>query len=200
VQVNSQAPQNAVSSVTVTFSQAQRAGDLNVVAIGWNDTTSSVANVTDSVGNVYQVAVATARGQGLSQTIYYAKNIGSAGPGTNTVTVSFNSPASIPDVRILEYANVNQTSPLDVTASGSGTASSASSGSATTTSAKELIVGAGMTIGAYSRAGSSFTSRIITNPDSDIAEDRSVTSTGAYSASATVSGGWLMQMATFRAN
>jgi hypothetical protein len=199
VQVNSQTPQNPASSVSVTYAQAQRAGDLNVVAIGWNDTISSITSVTDSAGNVYQVAVPTARGQGLSQSIYYAKNVSSSAAGANAVTVSFNVAATAVDVRILEYANVSPTNPLDVTASASGTASTASSGSATTTTAKELIVGAGMTAGGFNRAGTSFTSRIITNPDADIAEDRSVTATGSYSASAPVSGGWLMQMATFRA-
>ena len=49
-------------------------------------------------------------------------------------------------------------------------------------------------------AGTGFTSRIITSPNSDIAEDRVVTSTGSYSATAPVSSGaWVMQMVAFRA-
>src|SRR6185312_6237449 len=45
------------------------------------------------------------------------------------------------------------------------------------------------------------TSRIITSPDSDIAEDKIVTAVGSNSAAATVnsSGAWVMQMATFYA-
>jgi hypothetical protein len=198
VQVNSLAPQSALTSVSVSYAQAQRAGDLNVVAIGWNDTTASIASVSDTSGNVYQVAAPMARGQGLSQAIYYAKNVNASATGANVVIITFTSAAAFPDIRILEYANVSSTNALDVTASASGTTSTASSGSATTTAAKEVVVGAGMTSGTFTRAGTSFTSRVITNPDADIAEDRITTAAGSYSATASVSGGWLMQMATFR--
>ena len=56
-----------------------------------------------------------------------------------------------------------------------------------------------MTSGAFTGAGSGYTKRIITSPDADIAEDRVVTSTGSYAATAPVNGTWLMQLATFRA-
>ena len=49
-------------------------------------------------------------------------------------------------------------------------------------------------------AGSGFTSRIITSPDGDIAEDKVVTTAGSNSATATLSstGPWVMQMITFK--
>jgi len=49
-------------------------------------------------------------------------------------------------------------------------------------------------------AGAGFTSRVITQPDSDIVEDRIVTATGSYSATAPVSpsAAWIMQLAAFR--
>jgi len=48
-------------------------------------------------------------------------------------------------------------------------------------------------------AGTSFTSRILTSPDGDIAEDEMVTATGSYSATAPLaSGDWIMQMVAFR--
>ena len=55
--------------------------------------------------------------------------------------------------------------------------------------------------GGFSAAGTNFTTRIITTPDADIAEDRIVTSTGAYSATAPLSGSakWVMQVAVFKA-
>jgi hypothetical protein len=58
-----------------------------------------------------------------------------------------------------------------------------------------------MTSGAFSAAGTNFTNRIITTPDLDIAEDRFVTATGSYNATAPVTGSsaWVMQVATFRA-
>ena len=100
---------------------------------------------------------------------------------------------------MLEYANVDKTTPFDVGATGSGTAATASSGSATTTSPTEVLVGAGMTSGTFTGAGSGYTKRMITTPDGDIAEDRVVTATGSYAATAPGNGIWLMQLATFRA-
>ena len=137
-------------------------------------------------------------GTGIRQAIYYAKNIAA---GSNTVTVSFNQAAAFVDVRILEYSGLDTASPLDVTAGAAGSGTSANSGAATTTTANELIFGAGITASAFTAAGTGFTTRIITNPDGDIAEDRSVTATGSYSATGTISVSkpWIMQMATFKA-
>jgi hypothetical protein len=50
VQVKSATPQTATGSVAVTYTLAQTAGNLNVVVVGWNDTTSTVSMVSDSVG------------------------------------------------------------------------------------------------------------------------------------------------------
>jgi hypothetical protein len=188
--------QASASSVAVSFASAQTAVDLNVVAVGWGDTTSSVSSVTDSRGNTYTQAVGPTRTTGLSQSIYYAKNIAS---GSNTVTVTFNQATAYPDVRILEYSGLDTSAPLDVTAAAVGTGTSANSGSATTTSANELIFGAGSTTGtAFTGAGAGFTARII-NTYGNLAEDKMVTSTGKYSATApNSSGNWVMQMATFR--
>src|SRR5262249_9368867 len=90
-QGNAATPQTAQSQVAVTYSQAQAAGDTNILAIGWRNATSNITSVADSAGNMYQVAVATGRGTGLSQAIYYAKKINAAAAGTNTVTVTFDS-------------------------------------------------------------------------------------------------------------
>ena len=198
VQVKAATPQTASSSVAVTYSVAQTAGNLNVVEVGWNDTTSSVNTVTDSKGNSYVLAVGPTSGTGLRQSIYYAKNI--AG-GSNTVTVTFSKAAAAVDVRILEYSGLDTVSPLDVTAAAAGSGTTANSGAATTRSANELIVGGGMTAGAFSNAGTGFTLRTITSPDTDIAEDRTVSVTGSYNATAPTSSStaWVMQMATFRA-
>ena len=109
------------------------------------------------------------------------------------MTVTFSQAAAYPDVRILEYRGVTA---LDVTAGASGSSTSASSGAATTTSANELIFGANTVATTTAAAGSGFTSRIITSPDGDIAEDKIVTTAGSNSATATLtgSGPWVMQM------
>jgi hypothetical protein len=183
-------------SLAVAYPAAQTAGDLNIVAVGWGDTTSVVSSVTDTRGNTYSPAVGTTSGTGLRQVIYYAKNI--AG-GSNTVTVTFNQGPTYPDVRILEYSGLDTSSPLDVTAAAAGTGTTANSGSATTTAANELIFGAGTSGHAFTAAGTGFTQRMI-DIFGNIAEDETVSSTGSYNATATnTSSAWVMQMAAFKA-
>jgi hypothetical protein len=197
VQVNSATPQTATGAVALSYLAAQSAGNLNVVAVGWNDTTSTVTGVSDTRGNTYTLAIGPTSGTGLRQSIYYARNIAA---GSNTVTVTFNQAAVYVDVRVLEYSGLDTATPLDKVAGAAGSGTAASSGAVTTTSASELIFGAGMTTTHFTGAGSGFVSRIITNPDADIAEDQTVSSTGTYTATApATSSNWVMQVATFRA-
>jgi chitodextrinase len=199
-QVNYVNPQTNQSSVTITYTSAQTAGDTNILAIGLNDITSTISSVTDSKGNVYHVAAALARGSDVSQAIYYASNIASATAGSNTVTVTFSGAVPYIDVRIAEYSGLDNTSPVDVTASASGTAALANSGNMTTTTSNELIYGAGMTdMGFNNTPVTGYTIRSLT-PDTDIVVDKNVTSTGSYNAQANMSGGsWLLQAVGFRA-
>src|SRR5205085_6947789 len=48
IQANASAPQGASPVVTVRYPAAQRAGDLSVVVVGWNDSTAAVQSVTDT--------------------------------------------------------------------------------------------------------------------------------------------------------
>src|SRR5262249_35915302 len=92
VQGNFQAPQSSPTSVVVTYTAAQSAGNLNVVIVGWNNASTTVSSVTDSSGNAYTLAVGPTvqpAGGGLSQAIYYAQNIKSATASGNAVTVRF---------------------------------------------------------------------------------------------------------------
>ena len=91
IQVNSATPQSNQSQMTVMFNGAQTAGDTNVVAVGWNDATSTITSVRDGTGNAYQGRGPVSRGTGLSQAFYYARNIASAPAGANGVTVTFNA-------------------------------------------------------------------------------------------------------------
>src|SRR5581483_8450616 len=196
-------PQSPQTSVAVTFTGAQTAGDLNVIVVGWNDSTSSVASVTDSIHNTYALAVGPTILSGFgSQSIYYAKAIAGAGAGANTVTVTFSQPASFPDIRILEYSGTDQVNPVDVTAAQTGSSTSTSSGTATTKSAADVIFGANLVETTTTAPGSGFTKRLLTSPDADIAQDRVVSSTGSYTSTAPVSpsGRWIMQMVAFRAS
>jgi chitodextrinase len=187
-------PQSNQTTVTTAYTGTQTAGDMNIVAIGWNDTTSNITSVTDSQGNAYQLAVPVFRGNGLSQAIYYAPSIKA---GADTVSATFNQAAIYVDLRVAEYAGV---SAFDTGTSATGNDSTPSTGAITTAASKELLFGAGMTFSGFTAAGAGFTTRVITSPDSDILEDQMVNATGSYSAGASVSPSsfWLMQIAAFK--
>jgi hypothetical protein len=168
-----------------------------LLAVGWNDTVATVTNVSDSASNTCQIAVPTFRGNGVSQAIYFAPNIK---PGSNTVTVKFNQPATFVDLRITEYSGLNPTNVFDTGASGTGTGTTASSGLITITNTNELLFAAGMTATSFGAPGAGFTQRVITSPDGDIVEDQVANTAGSYTATATLgSGAWLMQIAAFKA-
>jgi chitodextrinase len=200
VQQSYATPQSPQSVVSASYPGAQTAGDTNIVAIGWNDTTSSVTTVTDRAGNVYQQAIATFRGSGLSQAIWYTSNVVAAPAGSNQVTVTFNQPAVFVDLRVTEYAGLKPANPFDVGASASGNGSTASTPAIVTSAASELLFAAGMTGAVFSAAGVGFTSRAITAPDGDIVEDAIASAAGSHTATAPLSGGtWLLQVAAFKA-
>src|SRR5947207_3428530 len=89
---------------------------------------------------------------------------------------------------------------VDVTAAATGTSATSSSGAVTTMNANDLLVAGNYVATSSSTAGTNFTRRLFTSPDSDLVEDRVVTATGSYSATAALSpsGWWVMQMVAFR--
>ena len=200
VQGNYATPDSSQSTVSVPFKSAQTATDLNVVVVGWGDTTATVKSITDNSGNVYTLAVGPTLVSGqLSQSIYYARNIAAAAPGANSVTVSFTQAAAYPDIRVLEYSGADTTNPLDVTVANTGTGTASDSGSVTTTNATDLLFSANV-VGTYtSGPGNGYVQRLLT-PDGNIAEDRVVTTQGSYNATALLTSycPWIMQLVAFR--
>ena len=131
---------------------------------------------------------------------FEARALSSAGsPWTLSGGAAVSAAAAYPDIRVLEYRGANPNNPVDVTAASSGSSTASSSGSATTTHAPDLIFGATLVQTQTTGPGSGFTSRMLTSPNGDIAEDQMVTSIGSYSAIAPVSptGTWIMQMVAF---
>ena len=190
-------PQTSQSQVSVAYPAAQTAGNANIVAVGWNDTSANLTNVSDSAGNNYQTALPVFRGNGMSQAIYFSTNIKA---GSNTVTVKFAQPAAYVDLRVTEYSGLMNTNPFDTAASATGTGANASSGPISLSSTNELLFGAGLTATTFGSPGSGFTQRVITSPDADIVEDQIAGALGPFSATASLSSGaWLMQLAAFKA-
>jgi hypothetical protein len=85
-------------------------GDMNVVAIGWTGDGVDVTSVSDSEGNAYSVAAATAQGGGLNgahllnQAIYVSAGVQAKNADLLTVTMSGQSPIVV--VRAYELAGV----------------------------------------------------------------------------------------------
>jgi chitodextrinase len=136
-------PQSPQAQVSATYAAAQAAGDTNILAIGWNDTTASILSVVDSAGNAYQPAVGTFRGSGLSQAIYVASNVAAVPAGANEVTVTFDQAAVFVDLRITEYSRVRHASPSDGGTSASGSGTNANTGPFAVPAASELLFARG---------------------------------------------------------
>ena len=137
-----------------------------------------------------------ARGTGLSQAIYYAKNI-VASPAGNTVTVTFNAAARMRTC-VSPSTSASTGSPRSTARRPDpGQRAAASSGAVTTTNANDLLFGAGMTTGSFTGATDGSVVRVITIPDADIVQDRIVSSVGSYS-DRPQSGNHVMQVVAFR--
>jgi hypothetical protein len=201
VQVNAVAVDNmSPKSIDVPFNGPQATGDLNVVVVGWYDTGVSVDSVVDSSGNRYQPAGPPTSVNGpdpIVQAIYYAPHVAAALAGANVVTVTWNSPACSPDVRVAEFRGVGT---LDVTAGSSGLDGPVSLTAATPTKVTpELIVAGGTSTSGFSTADPPYTLAIISS-ESSIVEYRVVNAPGVYGAAPPLLNGksWVMQLATFQ--
>jgi hypothetical protein len=201
IQANDSVLQNPQTVISLPYLGPQTAGNLNVVVVGASDATAQVQSVTDTKNNSYVRAVGpSVHPGGYSLSIYYAANIGTAAAGANSVRVAFTAPAQFPDIRIAEYAGIDRVNPLDAVAAGQGNSATSSSGALTTTNGNDLLIAANQVQTWTSSAGPGYTSRLITSPNGDILEDRFVTATGSYSATAplAVAGDWIMQLVAFR--
>jgi len=198
-----------VKSVSVVYTAAQAAGDLNVVVAGWRNNACTITSVTDNSANAYVLALGPTHLNNETQSIYYAKNIAAAGAGVNKATVLFSCTGTLNnDVRIAEYSGMSTTNPVDVVSSLTAFTSTCATPAVTTTNANDLLFGTNYVIVEPISAGTGYTSRVVTtnlvNSTSvgpSLVEDRVVTATGSYSASATMpkAGDCIMQMVAFRA-
>jgi chitodextrinase len=194
-----QANQTLIGSGTsepLAFNSATRAGNTIVVYVIWSNT-GSVA-LTDSLGDTFvSVSAPVSWGSEYSAQVFYASNIVG---GADTVTATFrNSIGYFGNLYIHEYAGISAVNPVDVTVAAVGASAQLNSGSATTTSANDLIFGAGVSDDNVTAVGSGFAARSLAY--GNVTEDEVGSSPGSYSATATHDGVvWAMQMVAFRAN
>ena len=201
IQATSAAPHPPQGTVTVRYPAAQSAGHLNVVVVGWRDATAQVQAVTDTTGNLYQLAVGPTVAAGVgTQAIYYAANVAAATAGGNAVTVTFTAPPTLPDIRVAAYAGIDPVNPVDVTAVAQGTGATLDSGTGQTTFADDLLIGASLVAAPATTApGAGYTARLLSSAG-NLLEDRIVATVDSYRATAALSpsGAWIMQMVAFR--
>src|SRR3984893_16310179 len=194
-------PQTSQLKVSATFGAAQTAGNTIVVFVGWYNTTSAVQSVTDTAGNSYQLVSGPATDPSAgTQAAYYATNIHAAAASSNSVTVTFSAAAPYPDLRVAEYAGVDVSNPIDGGIEGTGSGIMSVAGPLPTAWPYDLLVAGNYVTTLTAGAGANFTPRLITSPDGSILEDRIVSATGSYSATAplTASGSWIMQLLALR--
>jgi hypothetical protein len=185
----------STASGDLAFPGNNTAGNLIVVAVR-RGSNSGTVTVTDSQGNTYYQAISQASGTDHASFVFYAQNIKG---GANTVTTTFSVSQTM-RFSIHEFSGVAKFLSVDKTSSSSGSSTSPDSGSKSISIPNELIFGAISTDGAPSyTVGGSFT--LLENVSNKIlTEYRIVSSTGSYSASATlgVSDPWTSEMVTFR--
>ena len=116
------------------------------------------------------------------------------------MTVTSNAKAAFPDICIAEYSGIDPANPLDTVVAAQGNSATSNSGSVLTGYANDLLLGANIVGSTTIAAGAGYTQRVITS-DGDILEDQVVSTTGSYSATATLDKvqPWIMQMVAFRA-
>lgn len=194
VQGDSNAVSGPATEIGVQFGQPQTAGNMNLVVLSWFSSTNNAASVTDTAGNAYSSLGFTSKAN-IAQAAFFAPHIVAA--GTNKIVIDFTGTAGSPELRILEYAGLAD-NPLDVAATATGTSNTTDSGPVSTTNAHDLIIGANTVSQTTTAAGTGFTQRMLVS--GDIVEDREVTETGSYRATAALdtSGDWNMLIAAFR--
>jgi anaerobic selenocysteine-containing dehydrogenase len=143
VQANSSVPQSPQVSVTVPYALVQSAGNLNVVVVGWNDSTAHIQTIGDTQGNVYNVGhwPYGHLGRRHSVNLLRQKYPGSRG-GSQRRDGDFDQAAQLVDIRTAEYRGIDSVNPLDVAVAESGNNSTSYSGQRTTTNAAPASVAA----------------------------------------------------------
>jgi hypothetical protein len=180
------------SHISAAFPSNNTLGNFLIVT-GTAARPASTITIADTAGNTYIPAMGpvTDSNQDVTAYIWYVPNCKG---GANTVTLT-PSTADALEIHISEWTGLATSSPLDQTASDTGTGTTASSGSRTTAVSGELIFGYTFLLNTAS-AGGGFTGMSLVNGDLD--EYQIQSTAGPIAATFTqTTGTWLALMATF---
>jgi hypothetical protein len=162
------------NNIVGNFTQAQLAGDTNVVFIAWNDATKTVTGVTDTKGNAYTQASCTGSPQSVLA-VYYSVGIAAAGAGANNVTVAMSGSPSYRVIMANEYSGLTS---FDVCHGANGSGTALDSGAFTTTAANDILIGGTNVSHGISAVSTGYTQEI-SNSGNDI-EDLKNVAIGTY--------------------
>jgi hypothetical protein len=179
------------SSLVAAYSNAQTAGDTNIVVVYATNnakwTAPPVSKVSDNINGNYTL-VGHVGGNDVSAYIYRFSSIKSASAGANKVTVTMAAAVSQLGISVFEYGGLTTSSPLDGTVqSFASYGANASITPVTTTNAKDLIFAVAVGDGNQQfTAGSGYTLRAAYGNWPCVGvEDQITSSAGSYSASFT---------------
>lgn len=174
------------------------AGNLLAVWIWYNSATQSVSNVTDSLLNVYQRAIAPTHGTGSlagwQQEIWYAINV-KGGPNLTVTAVFSGIFAGQKAISAHEYQGLDQASPLQQTASQTGNIANATCGPVSVAAGKLLFAAA------IFKASGSFGPGFIQRSalGNNVTEDQVAPAAGSMNATfANAAQDWIAQLASFK--
>jgi hypothetical protein len=196
------AASGSVSSLGVTYTSAQYAGDLNVITVNHGDNVLITA-VSDSTNGAYTLAAGpTYNGVGMGESVYYFPGTTAASAGSNTITVTFSAASSFVYLLVSEFSGIAVTNPIDVAVSNTGHSAGPTSGLARTENASDLLYGVANGQGGYSLgvpSGSGFTGINLAGLYNGQDAYNFVSSVGSYFASFTqYSGEWICEMVAFK--
>jgi len=181
------------SNISASFPSNNTAGNFLIIT-GTAARPAGTLTISDTAGDTFIPAIGpvTDTNQAVTAYIWY---VPSCKGGPNTVTLTPATAAAL-EIHISEWTGLTTTSPVDQTASATGTGTTASSGPATTTVNGELIFGYTFLFNTAA-AGSGFTPMSLVNGDLDEYQVQSLA--GSIAAAYTqTSGTWFVVMATFK--
>jgi Protein of unknown function (DUF4038)/Putative collagen-binding domain of a collagenase len=167
--------------------------------------------ITDSNANFLCIAAAfksaTSTGSvGLTQSIWYARNIKGANPETNAITVSFSTGKFPSYLKItgFEYKGLDHTNPLDGSPAGAtGNSASPNPGTVTTSTTVDLLFGATTPVPGdlVKTPATGYTQQWVDTETGDDAEEQVATTQGAFGMSGLTlesSNQWVSQLVAFK--
>jgi hypothetical protein len=185
--------QDLETSIDVPLSAPGIACDLDVVFVGWGNAFGGIGDVSDDAGNTY-----TQVSQDAHQAVYYAAGI--AG-GSNAIHVTFNGDTDSPDVRVLELTGIDAAHPVDGATQASGAGLTMGTAGLATKHAYDLLVGGTSVSGQTEQLDPSYRADAHSTPNGNVAADKIVTTTGAYTFSGVQTGDptfWTVNLVAFR--